>query len=102
MSSFPRQRRRSLFPVAGGTERDLGAPWRRTRGRKPVVVGVGFNLPVAVHLATAAEEYGADGILVLPPSCANATDEGLFEYSSPNCGGDEAGCCVVPNAHVEL
>lgn len=29
------------------------------RGRKPVVVGVGFCVPVAVHLAAAAEEYGA-------------------------------------------
>jgi 5-dehydro-4-deoxyglucarate dehydratase len=50
------------------------------RGRKPVVVGVGFSVPIARELATAAEGYGADGVLVLPPYFAHANDEGLFEY----------------------
>lgn len=50
------------------------------RGRKPVIVGVGYALPVARELAHAAEEYGADGILVLPPDFTPANDDGLFEY----------------------
>ncbi|MGH9470634.1 MAG: dihydrodipicolinate synthase family protein [Terriglobia bacterium] len=50
------------------------------RGRKPVVVGIGFALPVARELAHAAEEYGADGVLLLPPQFVPAGDEGLFEY----------------------
>ncbi len=49
-------------------------------GRKPVVVGVGYALPVARELAAAAEEYGADGILILPPAFTPANDDGLFEY----------------------
>lgn len=50
------------------------------RGRKPVVVGVGYALPVARELARAAEEYGADGILLLPPDFTSANEDGLFEY----------------------
>jgi 5-dehydro-4-deoxyglucarate dehydratase len=50
------------------------------RGRKPVVVGVGYALPVARELARAAEAYGADGILILPPQFVQANDDGLFEY----------------------
>jgi 5-dehydro-4-deoxyglucarate dehydratase len=49
-------------------------------GRKPVLVGVGFSLPVTVELARAAEATGADGILVLPPHYCNTSDDGLFEY----------------------
>jgi 5-dehydro-4-deoxyglucarate dehydratase len=48
--------------------------------RKPVVVGVGFALPVARELVQAAEEYGADGVLILPPQFVPAHDDGLFEY----------------------
>ena len=44
------------------------------------MVGVGYALPVARELARAAEEYGADGILVLPPEFVPANDDGLFEY----------------------
>ena len=50
------------------------------RGRKPVIVGMGFSLPLAVDLAVAAEAYGADGILLLPPCYSQLTDDGLFEY----------------------
>ncbi len=49
-------------------------------GRKPVLVGVGFTMPIARDLAKAAEAYGADGILVLPPYFTHANDDGLFEY----------------------
>lgn len=50
------------------------------RGRKPVIVGVGYALPVARELASAAEEYGADGVLILPPEFVPGNDDGLFEY----------------------
>jgi dihydrodipicolinate synthase/N-acetylneuraminate lyase len=49
-------------------------------GRKPVVVGVGYALPVARDLARAVEEYGADGVLILPPQFVTANDDGLLEY----------------------
>jgi len=50
------------------------------RGRKPVLIGVGFSLPVSVELARAAEASGADAILVLPPHYSTTSDDGLFEY----------------------
>lgn len=50
------------------------------RGRKPVLVGIGFCVPVARELGQAAERCGADGVLVLPPQMTQAGDEGLFEY----------------------
>ncbi|HEX5483829.1 MAG TPA: dihydrodipicolinate synthase family protein [Terriglobia bacterium] len=50
------------------------------RGRKPVVVGIGYALPVAQELARAAEEYGADGVLLLPPDFTSGNEDGLFEY----------------------
>ena len=49
-------------------------------GRKPVLVGVGFSMPIARDLASAAEAYGADGVLILPPYFTHANDDGLFEY----------------------
>jgi dihydrodipicolinate synthase/N-acetylneuraminate lyase len=33
------------------------------RGRKPVLVGVGYALPLVLELVKAAETYGADGVL---------------------------------------
>jgi 5-dehydro-4-deoxyglucarate dehydratase len=50
------------------------------RGRRPVLVGVGFSAPVARELARSAEAAGADGVLVLPPHLTAANDDGLFEY----------------------
>lgn len=49
-------------------------------GRKPVLIGVGFSVPVAYELAQAAEASGADGLLALPPYLTHAADDGLFEY----------------------
>ena len=48
--------------------------------RKPVLVGSGFSLPDTCELARAAEAYGADGILILPPHYTNSNDEGIFAY----------------------
>lgn len=49
-------------------------------GRRPVLVGVGFSVPVAKELACAAEAVGADGILALPPHLTATSEDGLFEY----------------------
>ena len=48
--------------------------------RKPVLVGTGFSLPDTCELARAAEAYGADGILILPPYYKNSNEDGLFAY----------------------
>jgi 5-dehydro-4-deoxyglucarate dehydratase len=49
-------------------------------GRVPVIAGVGFGQQLAVELAQAAAQAGADGILAFPPYYPQADDEGMFEY----------------------
>jgi 5-dehydro-4-deoxyglucarate dehydratase len=50
------------------------------RGRVPVIAGVGFGSHLGAQLAGAADNAGADGILIFPPYYPNADDEGLVEY----------------------
>ncbi|MDQ3811883.1 MAG: 5-dehydro-4-deoxyglucarate dehydratase, partial [Chloroflexota bacterium] len=50
------------------------------RGRIPVIASVGFGPRLAAELAGAAEDAGADGILVLPPYYATPDAVGLLEY----------------------
>jgi 5-dehydro-4-deoxyglucarate dehydratase len=49
-------------------------------GRVPVIAGVGFNQQLAVELARAATDAGADGILAFPPYFPNADEEGMLAY----------------------
>jgi 5-dehydro-4-deoxyglucarate dehydratase len=49
-------------------------------GRVPVIAGVGFNQHVAVELARASVDAGAQGILAFPPYYPNADDEGMLAY----------------------
>jgi 5-dehydro-4-deoxyglucarate dehydratase len=49
-------------------------------GRAAVIAGVGFNQQLAIEMAKAAADAGADGILALPPYYPQADDEGMFEY----------------------
>jgi len=72
------------------------------RRRKPVVVGVGFSAPIARELARAAEGYGADGILALPPYFTQANDDGLFEYYRSIAGGTKLGVILFQTASVNF
>ena len=49
-------------------------------GRAPVIAGVGFGQQLAVEMAQAAAESGADGILALPPYYPQADDDGMLAY----------------------
>ncbi|HEV2351117.1 MAG TPA: dihydrodipicolinate synthase family protein [Terriglobia bacterium] len=70
-----------IFSVSPEEHKVVGsAVVEEVHRRKPVLVGVGFCVPVACELAHAAEEYGADGVLALPPQYTNTTDDGLYEY----------------------
>lgn len=68
------------------------------RGRKPVLVGVGYALPVVLEQVKAAEAYGADGVLVLPPSFTPANDVGLFEYYRNIAAGTKLGVVLFQTA----
>ncbi len=71
-------------------------------GRKPVIVGVGFSVPIARELAQAAEAYGADGVLVLPPYFTHANDDGLFEYYRSIAGATKLGVILFQTASVDF
>jgi 5-dehydro-4-deoxyglucarate dehydratase len=49
-------------------------------GKAPVIAGVGFNQVLAVQMAQAAADCGADGILALPPYYPQADQLGMLEY----------------------
>jgi 5-dehydro-4-deoxyglucarate dehydratase len=58
----------------------VGAMVEETRGRVPVIAGVGFGHALAVEMAEAAARAGAEAILALPPYYPNADEQGLLKY----------------------
>src|SRR5258705_12801378 len=50
---------------------------RAVAGKVPVIAGVGFGQQLAVELAKAAEDAGADGILAFPPYYPQADEQGM-------------------------
>ena len=49
-------------------------------GRLPVIAGAGYGTRMALGFVKAAEEAGADGLLVLPPYLLQAEQQGLYEH----------------------
>ena len=49
-------------------------------GRVPVVAGVGYGAALAKSYITAAEESGADGLLVLPPYLVSGSQAGVRDH----------------------
>ncbi|MGP4113810.1 5-dehydro-4-deoxyglucarate dehydratase [Streptomyces sp. 4N509B] len=58
----------------------VAAAVEATAGAVPVVAGVGYGTAVAAQFARAAEEAGADGLLVLPPYLVRAGQGGLLRH----------------------
>lgn len=48
--------------------------------RLPVIAGAGYGTGLALSFAKAAEEAGADGVLVLPPYLLQSEQQGLYEH----------------------
>jgi 5-dehydro-4-deoxyglucarate dehydratase len=48
--------------------------------RLPIVAGVGYGARLARDFAQAAEEAGADGLMVMPPYLVVAEQEGLYQH----------------------
>jgi 5-dehydro-4-deoxyglucarate dehydratase len=49
-------------------------------GRLPVIAGAGYGTRMALSFVQAAEEAGADGLLVLPPYLLQSEQQGLYEH----------------------
>ncbi len=70
-----------LFSLSPQEAREItSATVKAAGGKKPVIAAVGMGPRIAVELAVAAEEAGADAILILPPYYQNPDPEGLLAY----------------------
>lgn len=50
-------------------------------GKLPVIASAGLSVKAGKEFATAAEEAGADGILLMPPYLTECPQDGLVEYA---------------------
>jgi 5-dehydro-4-deoxyglucarate dehydratase len=63
----------------------------QTAGRVPVVAGCGYGTAMAKQFARAAENAGADGLLLLPPYLLNADPAGLIAHVEAVCAATKLG-----------
>lgn len=91
----------ALF-AAGGTgeffsltlqeySRIVSAAVSESAGRVPVLAGCGYGTRTAIQFARAAEEAGADGLLLLPPYLVNAESSGIIEHARAICASTHLG-----------
>lgn len=85
-----------------------------TKKRIPVVAGTGSNCTeTAIYLSKKAEEYGADGLLVVSPYYNKATQEGLVKHFTAVANSvklpillynvpSRTGCNILPETVVKL
>jgi 5-dehydro-4-deoxyglucarate dehydratase len=62
-----------------------------TAGRVPVLAGCGYGTAIAKEFAKAAEDAGADGILLLPPYLLNSEPAGLAAHAEAVCASTRLG-----------
>ncbi|GHE21500.1 5-dehydro-4-deoxyglucarate dehydratase [Halomonas urumqiensis] len=58
-------------------------------GKLPVIASAGLSVESGKAFAQAAEEVGADGILLMPPYLTECPQEGLVEYARQICDATE-------------
>jgi 5-dehydro-4-deoxyglucarate dehydratase len=91
----------ALF-AAGGTgeffslsldefSRVVAAAVSATGGKVPVIAGCGYGTRTAIQFARAAEQAGADGILLFPPYLVNAEAAGLVAHAMAICNATRLG-----------
>jgi 5-dehydro-4-deoxyglucarate dehydratase len=64
---------------------------QETAGRVPVLAGCGYGTAMAKEFAKAAEDAGADGILLLPPYLLNSEPAGLAAHAEAVCASTKLG-----------
>ncbi|MFI2486207.1 5-dehydro-4-deoxyglucarate dehydratase [Promicromonospora kroppenstedtii] len=63
-------------------------------GRTPVLGSAGGNTAQAIQNARAAQDAGAEGLLLLPPYLTEADQDGLLEHASAVCAATDLGVIV--------
>lgn len=71
--------------------RVVSAAVKETAGNVPVLAGCGYGTAMARQLVKAAEDAGADGILLLPPYLVNAEAAGLVAHAEAVCSSTRLG-----------
>lgn len=69
----------------------VSAAVEQTKGRVPVVAGCGYGTAIAKQFAKAAEQAGADGLLLLPPYLVNSEPAGLMAHVEAVCASTNLG-----------
>jgi 5-dehydro-4-deoxyglucarate dehydratase len=62
-----------------------------TAGQVPVLAGCGYGTAMAKEFSRAAEDAGADGILLLPPYLVNSEAAGLAAHAEAVCAATKLG-----------
>lgn len=63
-------------------------------GNTPIVSGCGYGTRMAIQIAKAVEQAGADGILLLPHYLTEANQEGLYHHVKAVCDAVSIGIIV--------
>ncbi len=69
----------------------VAAAVSETAGKVPVIAGCGYGTRTAIQFARAAEQAGADGLLLLPPYLLNAESAGLIAHAKAVCESTRLG-----------
>jgi 5-dehydro-4-deoxyglucarate dehydratase len=72
----------------------VAAAVSETSGRIPVLAGCGYGTAIAKEFAVAAEDAGADAILLLPPYLLNSEQTGLLAHAEAVCKSTSLGVIV--------
>jgi 5-dehydro-4-deoxyglucarate dehydratase len=73
-----------------------------TAGRVPVIAGCGYGTAIAVDMARAAEQAGADGLLLLPPYLMVPGQDGLAAHIDAVCRATSLGVIVYNRDNAVL
>jgi 5-dehydro-4-deoxyglucarate dehydratase len=74
----------------------------QTAGQVPVVAGCGYGTAMAREFAKAAEDAGADGILLLPPYLVGAEQSGLAAHVEAVCASTRLGVIMYNRDNAVL
>ena len=80
----------------------VGAAVAQTARQVPLVAGCGYGTAMAKEFAKAAEEAGADGILLLPPYLVGAEQAGLAAHVEAVCASTKLGVIMYNRDNAVL
>lgn len=75
---------------------------KSSAGDMPILSGCGYGTAMAIDLAKAVEDAGADGILLLPHYLTEATQTGIFNHIKAVCDAVSIGVIVYNRANSRL